>query len=355
MERSVKYSGTIGGVQVLQLIEALQMLGTDVKSLRGIVGRPLTELDDPGLRLPRDLANRLFVHAEGRTGDRLIGLHAGQRARFRGPIAHLFASAPRLRQALELYCHFCRIGIDTSELRLDVSGDTASLILSLGGGTPSANRHLVDYILMGSVRMCWKTLRSGFGLREIHVRHSGGPYGDEGERAFGCPVHFQRPDYRIVFPARDLDAPLRGANPLIGAQLEKVLAAIPMTATPHPTFHGRVEQATRALLIAGRRANQTMVAKRLHVSARSLQRRLGEERTSFRAVRDGVLRELVEAQLWNPSLSIKEIALGVGFADAASFSKAFRRWTGQAPTRFRELALYRAARRRPSAPRSRAR
>src|SRR5262245_200069 len=262
MERSVKYSGTIGGVQVLQLVEALQMLGTDVKSLRGIVGCPLAGLDDPGLRLPRDVANRLFAHAEGCTGDRLIGLHAGQRAGFRGPIAHLFASAPRLRQALELYCHFCRIGIDTSVLRLDVRSDTASLVFSLGGGTPSGNRHLMDYILIGSVRMCWKTFRSGFGLREIHVRHSEGPYGDEGERAFGCPVHFQRPDYRIVFPARDLDAQLRGANPLVGAQLEKVLAAIPMTATPPPTFHGRVEQATRALPTAGRRADQTTGPKR---------------------------------------------------------------------------------------------
>jgi AraC-like DNA-binding protein len=71
-------------------------------------------------------------------------------------------------------------------------------------------------------------------------------------------------------------------------------------------------------------------------------------------VRDGVLRELVEAQLWNPSLSIKEIALGVGFADVASFSKAFRRWTGQAPTRFRERVLSRAARRRGPARRVRA-
>src|SRR5262245_54919965 len=262
MERSPKRTGTIGGVQILQIVEALQLMGTDVKGMRAVVGRDLGRLDDPGLRLPRDVANRLFAHAEGWTRDRLIGLHAGRRARFRGPIAHLFASAPRLRQALELYCHFCRIGIDTSVLRIDVSGDAASLVLSLGSGTPSADRHLMDYILIGSVRMCWKTFRSGFGLREIRVRHSEGPYGDEGERAFGCPVRFQRPDYRIVFPARDLDAQLRGANPLVGAQLEKVLAAIPMTATPPPTFHGRVEQATRALPTAGRRADQTTGPKR---------------------------------------------------------------------------------------------
>ena len=67
------------------------------------MGRDLAGLDDPGVRLPRNVVNRLFAYAEDRTGDRLIGLHAGERARFRGPIAHLFASAPRLRQGLELY------------------------------------------------------------------------------------------------------------------------------------------------------------------------------------------------------------------------------------------------------------
>jgi AraC-like DNA-binding protein len=339
---------------VLQIVEVLQLLGTDARSLRAIVGRSLAGLSDPWVRLPRAMALELFEHAERRTGDRLIGLHAGQQGKFHGPLAHLFASAPRLRPALELYGHFSRLAIDTSVVRLDVRGDTASLVISPGGGTPSANRHLMDYTLMASVRTCWRLLPPGSTLREIHVRHPGKHYGSEAERAFGCRVHFQKPDDRIVFPARDLDRPLRSANPLAGAQIEKALAALPPTGMHHPTFEGRVEQAARGLLVAGRHPDQAMVAKRLHVSVRSLQRRLEDEGTTFRTVRDGVLRALVEAQLWNPALSIKEIALGLGYADAAALSKAYRRWTGQPPTAFRDSVLSATVGRRVPAARRRA-
>lgn len=339
--------GTVGGIQVRQIMEVLHALGLDVASLAAVVGVDVGTLDDPWTRLPRRVPSRLFDLAERRTGDRLVGLHAGERGRFSGPLAHLIASAPRLRPALQLYEHFSGLAVDTSHVRLDVHGDTASLVVSLGPGEPRAERHLVDYSLMASLRTCWRFARPGFGIREVHVRHPDRWYGSAATAAFGCPVRFQQAENRIVFPARDLDQALRSANPLVGAQIEKTLAALAVSDGPvHATVHGRAEQAVRALLIAGRRSDQAMVAQQLHVSVRSLQRHLDAEGGGFRTMRDRVLRELVEAQLWNPALSIKEIALGAGFADVATFSKAFRRWTGASPTMFRARTHARAARRR---------
>jgi AraC-like DNA-binding protein len=345
--------GTIGGIQVLSIVEVLHALGADLRGMRAIVGVEFDHLDDPWMRFPTDVVRRLFAYAEQRTGDRLIGLHAGERSRLRGPLAHLLASAPRLRPALELYALFSRIAIDTSLVRLDVRGSAASLVIALGDGTPATNRHLVDYALMASVRMCWRRVQPVCRVREVHVRHPARHYAAAAAAAFQCPVHFQRADYRIVFPARDLDAPLHSANPLAGAQIEKGLATLPATQPTHRTFAEGVEHAIHGLLIGGHRADQASVAKRLHVSVRSLQRRLGDEDTSFRAVRDGVLRAIVEAQLWNPALSIKAIALGLGFGDVAALSKAFRRWTGQPPTTFRARVVARAARRPQAALRTR--
>src|SRR5262249_23492709 len=62
---------------------------------------------------------------------------------------------------------------------------------------------------------------------------------------------------------------------------------------------------------------------------------LEAERTTFRAVHDSVLRELVEALLSNPTLKLDAVAHSVGFGDLAAFSKAFRRWTGCTPARYR--------------------
>src|SRR5262249_58229910 len=103
----------------------------------------------------------------------------------------------------------------------------------------------------------------------------------------------------------------------------------------HATICERAEQATRALLASGVRADSENVGRRLGMSSRTLQRKLVEEGTNFRALRDAVLWEAVELLLSNPSLKVEAIALSVGFSDVAAFSKAFRRWKGYPPTRYR--------------------
>jgi AraC-like DNA-binding protein len=69
---------------------------------------------------------------------------------------------------------------------------------------------------------------------------------------------------------------------------------------------------------------------------RTMQRRLEEEGITFRAVRDAVLWEVVEALLSNPMLKVESVALSVGFGDVAAFSKAFKRSEGCTPTAFRQ-------------------
>lgn len=340
MGRSTNDGGMLGGIVVLQIVEVLERLGVDRTSMRVIVGRDLAQLDDPWVRLPRTVVPRLFAYGEQRTGDRAIGLHAGEHGRFRGPLAHLLASAPRLRAALEVFVRFSALAVERSRMRLDVRGDAAAFVVDMGGRTVSEDRHFVAYTLVGAVRTIWRLGRPGYGLRAVHFRHRPPHGAAEAQRIFGCPVHFGKPDDRIVFAALDLDATLHSANRLVGRQLQKALVALPATPAAHEPFADRVEEATRGLVVSGRRAEQASVAKRLHVSVRSLQRRLRDTRTSFRAVRDGVLRALVEAQLSNPDLSVKEIALGLGFADAATLTKAFRRWTGVPPTRFRARMLH---------------
>lgn len=327
--------GTIAGVYVRQILDALLALVVDAHALRPVLGPGVAELDDPSVRPPVGVAPRLFARAQRLADDPLVGLHAGQVARFRGPLAHLLASAPRLRTALEMFSAFCRMAVDTAQVRLVVSGDTAMLVLEPQGGSVAQNRHFIDYVLLGTVRACWQRAHPGLRPSEIHVRHAGRVYGDEAATAFGCPVRFGMPAYRIVFSAADLDTPRAGAAVRAAAATGPADAAPPAVAATPVRFDERVEQATRGLLVQGRPASEAEVARRLHVSVRSLQRRLGGESTSFRQVRDRVLLGLVEAQLWNPALSIKAIALGLGFADVAALSKAFRRWTGQAPSTWR--------------------
>lgn len=198
---------------------------------------------------------------------------------------------------------------------------------------------------MASVSAMRYAVGANFRLREVHFRHGRAGRLDEAERAFGCPVYFGEADDRHVFPLSTLWAVPRFPNRAIAEQIEKFAAALSARIAARTTVSERAEQAARALLASGVRAGSASVAGKLGMTSRTLQRKLGEEGTHFRTVRDAILWEAVEVLLSNPSLKIEAIALSVGFSDVAAFSKAFRRWKGYPPARYREtLASSKGAR-----------
>jgi len=100
-------------------------------------------------------------------------------------------------------------------------------------------------------------------------------------------------------------------------------------------FRASVEHAMEQLLREGRAVLREPVAHRLGVSVRTLQRRLGAKADTFHDVRDAVLERAATALLRQQSLSLPEVAQRVGFADGDAFARAWKRWTGSAPSEFR--------------------
>jgi len=88
-------------------------------------------------------------------------------------------------------------------------------------------------------------------------------------------------------------------------------------------------------LLSGSRPDVVMVAKELGVSARTLQRRITEEGTTFRQLLNETRRELVREYLANDSIEIAEVAFLVGYDNANSFFRAFRSWEGRTPAEWR--------------------
>src|SRR5262249_50759852 len=77
-------------------------------------------------------------------------------------------------------------------------------------------------------------------------------------------------------------------------------------------------------------------ARRLHVSARTLHRRLQSEGSSFRSIKDAVRRELALARLEKTRDSVAKIATDLGYAEPSAFFRAFEGWKGVAPTAYRK-------------------
>lgn len=77
------------------------------------------------------------------------------------------------------------------------------------------------------------------------------------------------------------------------------------------------------------------IADRLHLSSRTIHRRLEDEGSSFRGIKDALRRDMALARLTKSEDSIAQVAADLGYADPSAFYRAFVEWTGMAPVHYR--------------------
>lgn len=130
-----------------------------------------------------------------------------------------------------------------------------------------------------------------------------------------------------------LDLPLRRDEAALAAFLDGAPGRITMLYRRDREMVLRVRDLLRAALPD----NPTLedVARRLHLSPRSLHRRLEEEGSGFRAIKDALRRDLALARLAKSHQPIAALAADLGYADASAFYRAVVGWTGLSPERFR--------------------
>jgi AraC-like DNA-binding protein len=91
------------------------------------------------------------------------------------------------------------------------------------------------------------------------------------------------------------------------------------------------------LLPSGEVTEESLAAS-LNLSQSTLRRRLKKEGTTYRAVLQEVRCTLAGNMLEDGSMTLNEISFLLGFAELSAFSRAFKRWTGVAPSEYRESA-----------------
>jgi AraC-like DNA-binding protein len=307
--------------------DVLQGTGTSLESLR-----------DPTTRLTFRVYEMLVERARRLTSEPGLAFVLGfeMRLSWHGFLGFAAMTAGTLGEALAIAERF--IGTRAAALRLSsyVEGDKASLVLEEHLPDGPLREFTVITLLVGLSRigdaLTGKELP---GLADCALPEP--PYAAPfvalaaasgiGTMRFGQPAH------RLVFDAADLGLPIVSADPvataLARAQCDRELAALAEASS----LAGRV----RAAVARADRAPPSLeqVAKALHVSGRTLKRRLGAEGTSFSTVLEEVRRQRALLLLEDRRLGIAEVATRLGYSDVANFTRAFRRWTGATPASFR--------------------
>ncbi len=137
----------------------------------------------------------------------------------------------------------------------------------------------------------------------------------------------------VLCRPEDLARPLPTSNPDIALANERVALEY-LERLDRNDIVAQVRRRILELLPSGP-PTQTEIARALALSPRTLHRRLAELKTSFAGLLDDTRRELAGGYLQRADYSIAEVAYLLGFAEVSSFNRAFRRWTGTAPSAVR--------------------
>jgi AraC-like DNA-binding protein len=170
---------------------------------------------------------------------------------------------------------------------------------------------------------------------EVYFAHGRPSDVDEHHRVFGCPVHFDAEHNALVLSEAVLSISLRTANPELRSYLEALarqrLGEVPEADTLPLQIRDELE---RGFTDDGP-PDLAEIARRLHISVRTLQRRLRERGVGFQQIVDEVRFRRAVVMLAETELPIGQIAQQLGFAEPRGFRRAFRRWSGLSPQAYR--------------------
>ncbi len=335
------YQTSIAGWS-LALADALTESGFDAHAVFADAGLDLQQVTSPGDRLPVSAVQRVWQfadkHTDGSFGLRMSGhlkpgsLHAlGFALWCSSSMKEFFERYIRYRCVLS-HMHFCEL-ID--------QGDRC--ILSLVDERKIKSEITNDAASSFFVRMGREMGLANFAPCRVFITRPVGTERKALEGFFGAEVVAQSDGYRMEFARSDLESPLRCANPALASLQDSIVEHYIADHELISEYMLRVRTTIQDLLL-GEDISLERTAERLHVSPRTLQRRLADEASSYNQLLDDVRKQLALEYVIAPKASATDIALRLGFSDTGSFGRCFKRWTGQS------YSGYRRSRTRETAP-----
>ena len=294
-------------------------------------------LRDPDGRIPVAVAHQMLDAALDRTRDTTLGLKAARAIAFGdcGAIDYMMRSATNVRSACELATRYVRLINDALDCRLDPQADRVLWRMDSRMPLPAVAE---DFLIAGLYRT---HLREWLGFMpdvECWFMHEAPADISEYVGVFGATIcRFGAPCSGFSFPRACLDMPLSNADPKLHGVVRS-LAEIKLAELPElQTFTQRLRFVLERELLEGKLSCER-IARVMHVSPRTLARKLEAEGTTFYELVDAVRKASALTHVVRAEVALSELSFSLGFSHVASFHRAFKRWTGQTPADYRRHA-----------------
>lgn len=316
------------------LPSVIDELGQDGWGFMQAYGLEPASLVRPLQPVPIALCGLLLYRAVETTRCDSLPLLLGARARMEnlGPLRLLVASSARVREAVDALIRFRRVWFSGFQIQVSEARGMASLTIDFGGNFVGHSAVRTTY-LIAMERHLQIIVGRPWKVRQVHLSRpkpaDTAPY----RRHFGVTPAFGQVHDALYFDARLLDLRRQAQHDAeLHAHFRRQLTA--MEAALGSNFAEQVAELIESLLMGGS-CNVERVAEILGIHRLTLYRRLREYGTTFKSLLEDRRQIMAQAMLQRHTVSVAEIAEALGYGTPANFTRAFRRWTGQPPSVWR--------------------
>lgn len=323
-------------IAVRALAAAVESAGVARTDFLAEAGLSSAQFDDAFARISLADYARARRAALTTSGDAALGLHMGghvSTGRF-DVLASLVEHASCLREAFHMIARYARIVVEGPHLELSERDDVAFVQYIEPGGDIPEIRFTAEFVTSSLLYLMRRFVGADALPRRVLFAHTAPAHRAEYTCVFGGREQFSHPLTGIEFERTWLDHNHTYRSPelctLLKSRAELLLARVEQDAPA-------ADRVRRWLACHSLEPRPTMdvVARDLGMSSRSLRRRLHGEQVPYAALVEDALVLRAKTMLEDPHHSVQEAAYALGFHTPNAFSRAFKRWTGMAPSAYR--------------------
>ncbi len=327
--------GTVAICFVIAALEPVRARRLDVEGLLGAVGLSPQLLKRPQARVSAKQYGELWRRIAIALDDEFFGQDSRRmKSGSFAMLCHSLIHCRTLAQALERSLRFYRLILDDIGGAL-VRGETGDARIELRAREGAPNRVFAHETLLMLIYgvACWLVNRR-IPILAAEFAYPEPAHGAEYRLMYSTALRFEAPCTAIAFDASYLDLPVvqdeRSIKEFLRFAPENIIVKYKNTRSLGARIRRRLRQT-----LPGSVPAFAAIARELHVTPATLRRRLHEEGTSYRSLKDELRRDLAVRQLTHSARSVMDIAFELGFSERSSFHRAFRKWTGASPGEFR--------------------
>lgn len=309
--------------------------GLDANAMFMAAGLDIAALADPRGRFSQEGLNRLWDALVDVTGDPGIGLHVGAEAgpAAFGAVGYVMMTSATLDEAIRHALRFQRFLAEAMRGTLQTSGADAWLLLENVGDRNGARPQAVEAMMTAGLAFARWVMREPVIPLAVSLRHAPVAPLHVYEEVFGCPAAFGAAVNGLLLSGDLLTRPVPSHDP--GLLDHHVRLAETLARDSTAALSARVRAWIADVLPFGT-PSQAVIADQLHLTPKTLQRRLEQEGTGFKALVEDVRFETARACLARRDLPLQDVASLCGYQDYSAFAKAFRQWSGRSPGEWRD-------------------